>query len=118
MGSSPRKSLCPRKVLSTKKCLSSRKCLSIGKCLSMEKCLSTGNSQITSKFADHEAKAGFTGRRGECLTVQLEGRVKRERFCVILGECRLGSAESKMLPLVTCGKATYLSYDWLEPLSV
>ena len=78
-----RKSLCPRKVLSTKKCLSSRKCLSIGKCLSMEKCLSTGNSQITSKFVDHGARAGFTGRRGECLTVQLEGRVKRERFCVI-----------------------------------
>ena len=80
----------------------------------MEKCLSTGNSQITSKFVDHEARAG----RGGCLTVQLEGRVKRERFCVILGECRLGSAESKMLPLVTCGKATYLSYDWLELLSV
>ena len=56
MDSSPRKSLCPRKVLSTKKCLSPRKCLSIGKCLSMEKCLSTGNSQITSKFVDHEAR--------------------------------------------------------------
>ena len=44
MDSSPRKSLCPRKVLSTKKCLSPRKCLS------------TGNSQITSKFVDHEAR--------------------------------------------------------------
>ena len=72
----------------------------------------------TCKFFYHEARAGFTGRRVGCLTVQLEGRVKRERFCVILGECRLGSAESKMLPLVTCGKATYLGYDWLEPLSV
>ena len=118
MDSGPRKIYVFEKFLSTRKCLSSRKCLSIENCSSMEKCLSTGNSQITSKFVDHEARAGFTGRRGGCLTVQLEGRVKRERFCVILGECRLGSAESKMLPLVTCGKATYLSYDWLEPLSV
>ena len=56
MDSGPGKNLCLRKVLSTRKCLSSRKCLSIENCSSMEKCLSTGNSQITSKFVDHEAR--------------------------------------------------------------